>query len=386
MNAPPPDGPALARSAADALRRGDARVARDLFLQAARAGQGDVAVFIGLAYACRALQDWPGMSASADRVLALDPSNLRALVMKGDGLEREGDERGAAAYYRTAVLQAPPAERLSPDLAQELRRAREFSEKHARRYDEHMRGWLRERGYQAEQRHTRFGQAVDMLLGQQRAYLQEPRFLYFPQLPQKQFYARADFPWLDAVEAAADDIRAELQGLLQDPVAFVPYPPAGPGAQPVDRGWTACHLWRNGAPVDDVAARCPRTLAALSAAPLARIPGRSPTALFSRLQPRTHIPSRHGMANTRLIVHLPLLVPGKCRLRVGNEVRESVAGQAWVFDDTIEHEATNESDAESVALWFDIARPELSEEENRWLDTLIEGIDAYPSRKSEWEI
>ena len=82
MNAPLNDGPALARAAADALRRGDARAARDLFLQAAQAGQVDVAVMLGLAYACRSLQDWAGMGASVDRVLAFDPRNLRALVMK----------------------------------------------------------------------------------------------------------------------------------------------------------------------------------------------------------------------------------------------------------------------------------------------------------------
>ena len=98
MNAPLNDGPALARAAADALRRGDARAARDLFLQAAQAGQADVAVMLGLAYSCRSLQDWAGMGASVDRVLALDPRNLRALVMKGDSLEQAGDSKAASAY------------------------------------------------------------------------------------------------------------------------------------------------------------------------------------------------------------------------------------------------------------------------------------------------
>ena len=100
MNAPLNDGPALARAAADALRRGDARAARDLFLQAAQAGQADVAVMLGLAYSCRSLQDWAGMGASVDRVLALDPRNVRALVMKGDGFEQAGNSRAASAYYR----------------------------------------------------------------------------------------------------------------------------------------------------------------------------------------------------------------------------------------------------------------------------------------------
>ena len=93
---------------ADALRRGDARGARDLFLQAAQAGQADVAVMLGLACSCRSLQDWAGMGASVDRVLALEPRNVRALVVKGDVFERAGDTRAASAYYRAAMLSAPP--------------------------------------------------------------------------------------------------------------------------------------------------------------------------------------------------------------------------------------------------------------------------------------
>ena len=65
--------------------------------------------------------------------------------------------------------------------------------------------------------------------------------------------------------------------------------------------------------------------------------------LFSILAAGTHIPPHHGMLNTRLIVHIPLIVPAGCRLRVGNEVREVRAGEPLIFDDTIEHEAWNDS-------------------------------------------
>ena len=50
------------------------------------------------------------------------------------------------------------------------------------------------------------------------------------------------------------------------------------------------------------------------------------------------------MTVAHLCGHLPLVVPPGCRFRVGNSVREWVVGQAWVFDDTIEHEAHNTSD------------------------------------------
>ncbi|MBK6351573.1 MAG: aspartyl/asparaginyl beta-hydroxylase domain-containing protein [Proteobacteria bacterium] len=337
MNAPLNDGPALARAAADALRRGDARAARDLFLQAAQAGQVDVAVMLGLAYACRSLQDWAGMGASVDRVLAFDPRNLRALVMKGDSLEQAGDTKAASAYYLAALRSAPPVDRLPPDLLQELRRAQQASDLFSRRYEDHMRAWLKARGFDESRASSRFGQALDILVGRKRIHLQEPRYFYFPQLPQKQFYDRADFPWLDAVEAATDAIRAEWQAV-------------GTG--------DAVYLWQNGELNEANAALCPQTLAALAAAPLARIPGHSPSVLFSRMpQAGAHIPPHNGLINTRLIVHLPLLVPGKCRLRVGNEVREWQEGRAWVFDDSIDHEAWNDSDQTRVILLFDIARP-----------------------------
>ena len=76
--------------------------------------------------------------------------------------------------------------------------------------------------------------------------------------------------------------------------------------------------------------------------------------------PRTHIPPHTGVTNTRLTVHLPLIVPPNCGFRVGSETREWVPGKAWVFDDTIEHEAWNRSDAPRAVLIFDIWNPILT--------------------------
>jgi hypothetical protein len=322
---------------------------------------------LGLAFACRALQDWGGMGVSADRVLTLEPRNLRALVMKGDSLEQGGDARGATAYYLTALRSAPPAEMLAPELRQELQRVQLLCEQFAKRYDVHMRGWLKQRGYDESLSSTRIGESLDLLLGRKRVYLQEPRFFYFPQLPPLPFHDRDRFPWLAAVEAATDDIRAELQSVLQDGSA-----------------WTSFPLWQDGVLNEANAARCPRTLAALATAPLTRIPGRAPTVSFSQLLPGTHIAPQNGAINTRLAVHLPLLAPENCRLRVGNEVREWQEGRALVFDDSIEHESANDSDRPRIVLAFDIARPEMTGEEHHWVATLVEGIDAFQAPRNAW--
>ncbi|MGI9247340.1 MAG: aspartyl/asparaginyl beta-hydroxylase domain-containing protein [Steroidobacteraceae bacterium] len=389
----PKDAQALARSAADALRRGDARAARALFEQACALNARDPQALLGLAYACRALGDLPAQSAALDRLLGLEPRNLRALILKGGACEAAGDARAATAYYRAALQAAPPAERMPQDLAQELGSVQAQLDRLARGFEEQMLAWLEQRGFAAAQGDTRCGRSLDLLLGRRQLYLQEPKYYYFPDLPQKQFYDRGDFPWLDRVEAATDAIREELLAVLGEPGAFAPYV-QGDANRPrkeqqgmLDNpDWSAFYLWRNGERVEQNAARCPRTLEALRDAPLARLPSRAPSVLFSQLRAGAHIPPHSGMINTRLICHLPLVVPGKCRFRVGNEVREWQEGRAWVFDDSINHEAWNDSDRTRVILLFDIERPELGEEERAFVRALFDGIDTISGRKPDWEI
>jgi tetratricopeptide (TPR) repeat protein len=394
MDATPRDATALARAGAEALRRGDGRAARELFAEAAEGLPRDPGVLLGLAYACRSQQDFAGAGAAADRVLAIDPRNLRALILKADVLAAGGDDKAASAYYLVALRAAPPPDKLPPDLQQELRRVQAQAAAHARRYEEHLRGWLAARGFEPGRAgaDSRFAQSLDVLFGRRRIYVQEPRYYYFPGLPQKQFYERAQFPWLDRVEAATDAIREEMLGVLGDPRAFRPYLESDPQRPRKEQqgmldnpDWSAFYLWRHGELQAGNAARCPRTVAALEGAPLARIPNRSPTVLFSQLRARSHIPPHNGMVNTRLICHLPLVVPGQCRFRVGNDVREWREGRAWVFDDSIDHEAWNDSDRTRVILLFDIERPEIDEAERALINAMFEGIDAYSGTRPEWD-
>ena len=102
-------------------------------------------------------------------------------------------------------------------------------------------------------------------------------------------------------------------------------------------------------------------------------------AIISVLKPGTHIPPHTGMLNTRLICHIPLIVEEGCRLRVGAETRDVVAGKAMIFDDSIEHEAWNNSDQTRAVLLFEIWRPELSGQERTALTAMYEAIGAYPS-------
>jgi aspartyl/asparaginyl beta-hydroxylase (cupin superfamily) len=79
-------------------------------------------------------------------------------------------------------------------------------------------------------------------------------------------------------------------------------------------------------------------------------------------------------------------VPPGCALRVGNDTRVPVEGKAWVFDDTMEHEAWNRSGHARVILLFEIWRPELTEEERGLVAAMFEAIDAYSGEKPAWSV
>jgi aspartyl/asparaginyl beta-hydroxylase (cupin superfamily) len=101
------------------------------------------------------------------------------------------------------------------------------------------------------------------------------------------------------------------------------------------------------------------------------VPGASPNAMFSLLAPRTRIPPHTGVANTRLVCHLPLIVPADCGFRCGATIREWRVGESFVFDDTIEHEAWNDSDELRVVLIIDLWAPALGPREREAVAAVI---------------
>ena len=85
------------------------------------------------------------------------------------------------------------------------------------------------------------------------------------------------------------------------------------------------------------------------------------------------------MTNARLVVHLPVIVPKGCRFRVGAETRDWREGEAWVFDDTLEHEAWNDSDEKRVIVMIDIWNPLLTQVERALVCELLNGMRDYYS-------
>ena len=382
--ATPSDIDRFGRAAGEALNRLDYRAARALFERVLASRPADGGAWFGLALACRGIGDDAAHLAALDKVLAAEPGHLPALIVKADHFALIGDGRSADSFYRAVVNRAPPLATLPPDLRQEVMRAQTQCALYAKAFESHLQAAVADAGYDPRSASRRFTQSLDLLLGKKAVFLQAPTSYYFPELPQRQFYEREEFPWLPALEARTDQIRDELLRLISDDAAFPPYVrstslrPATEFHNLQDNpDWGALYLIEGGTVCAEAQALFPVTMEALRGVPLCECPGRTPSVLFSRLKPATRIPPHHGQINARLICHLPLVVPRGCGLRVGNETRPWIEGEALIFDDTIEHEAWNDSDQLRVVLLFEIWRPELTMDERALVAATLASVGSY---------
>jgi aspartyl/asparaginyl beta-hydroxylase (cupin superfamily) len=274
--------------------------------------------------------------------------------------------------YRNALKVAPPQVQWPEMFRPQLEHAQQVVERHSQALSAHLQSRLADA--QAALDPTvaaRWQEAAAIVAGRSKPFVSESNQLPVPRLPAIPFFDRAQFPWVAALEARTDDIRAELLAALQtEQDRFSPYIAYNPG-DPVNQWrelnhsarWSALHLWRGGAPVQENLQRFPKTAQALAEVPKADIVGLCPNAMFSALAPKTHIPPHNGETNARLVAHLPLVVPDHCWLRVGFETRRWNVGEVMIFDDTIEHEARNDSDELRVVLIFDVWNPLLTQAE-----------------------
>jgi aspartate beta-hydroxylase len=370
-----------------ALGAGDARAARALLERTVAIAPRHPPFWLSLADVLRVLAFADEELAALEQVLKIDPAHPLALLRKGAVLDRLGKRRSASITYGNALATLNPELKLPPAIEALVAEARRRVAEGSAELDEVIGRRLGSmRAAHGVRERRRFERCVEHLLGRARIHEPKPTFMLFPFLRNYEFYERSDFPWLDAIEAATDAIRDECLGVLSDDAEgirpYVAYRDGLPLAQWAElnnsRRWGAYFLWNQSERVEDHIARCPRTAAVLAVAPRVDIPGRGPTAFFSILDARTTIPTHHGVTNTRLTVHVPLVIPPACGFRVGSETREWKVGEAWVFDDTIEHAAWNGSDAPRAILIFDIWHPELTELERDLVrETTVALADYY---------
>lgn len=319
------------------------------------------------------------------RTLDLDQRHVGGLLRLAELHERMG-ETALATYRWSALLQLTAGmENLSPQFVERLDHARSYVSASNRDLQDILDAGLSVPRQAVPPRdRRRFDACIDKMTGRRRIYANECHGLHFPFLPADEFFDREHFAWLPALEAAFPAIQSEARQLLDARAqGLVPYVSMGAGAPKTkwsgldnSLDWSVLYLWRYGARQNEACERCPQTAAALDALPMADMPRRAPTAFFSILKPHTRLPAHTGVSNARAIGHLPLIVPPGCGFRVGGETREWREGEAFVFDDTIEHEAWNDSDQPRVVLIFDVWNPHLTDIERDLLRRYFEIADA----------
>ncbi len=382
----------IAQAGMALLKRGDYYAASEYFERLIQAGLADASIFHALALARKNLDEIDSAFACVEHSLRLEPNNFQYQLLKADLLAQINDHRGASAFYLLAVRCAS-SQRLSMAFEQDIARAKSMCEYYAERLESQIMSKLSESGVDIYRQFPRVAESLDILFGKKTAYVQEPRYFFYPGLANRSFFESSQFEWITALEAKTEVIRDELTVLLRDHQAFQPYvqsnqksPANLQNGMLNNPDWSAFYIWKNGKLVHENALRCPHTVEAISKVPLANITNRSPSVLFSLMRPGAHIPKHNGLINTRLIAHLPIIVPAGCRFRVGNEVKEWQAGKVWVFDDTIEHEAWNASDQTRVILLFEINRPDIPVEEQLAINKIFEAIDESAGNPPDWEI
>ncbi|NUT00880.1 MAG: aspartyl/asparaginyl beta-hydroxylase domain-containing protein [Sphingomonas sp.] len=372
------DGADLVSEAERAVAAGDLRRAVTLLSEAAEARQGDAEIWMKVAALHRATGSPDAALEAVNRALAVSPLDFTMLLMKASLLERLGHPESGQAWGH--ALAQKPAGELPPQLAAAVaegerqhsawRDAREARLKAAMASVEQVAD---------DEERKRIERFRSNAVGRTKVFHSNPTHFSFPGLAEREFHPRDLFPWLSGVEAATEAIAEELKAVMSaeraELVPYIQYDEHLPLAQwkPLNRNpdWTAIHLWRNGERVEANARHCPKSLEILGHLPQPEIRGSGPNAMFSLLAPGTAIPPHVGVNNARLVCHLPLVVPEGCWFRVGGETRFWKRGEAFVFDDTIEHEALNPSNELRVVFIFDLWHPDLSATEREAVAALI---------------
>ncbi len=371
LAAGPTHGPTLNRLGLAYLELGELSAAINVFERAVQYDPEAVPLWLNLADAYNRDGKIDSELEALDEALALDPYLLPAMLRKAQSQQRIGHP-AAIATWRNLLAASPLSETL-PEVVQSALAAGEAFVQSATaaqgaKLDMHLGAVMA--SYPGADL-SRAASYIDCLAGRRKVYVQQPTAGHFPYLPAIEFFDRKLFPWFPELEAATQTIGDELLQIWRDDESeFKPYV-AFDKTQPANQWrdlnhsqrWNAYFFWENGVAHKSHCARCPRTASLLEALPLLDLPGKGPTAMFSVLAPKTRIPPHTGSSNVRTTIHLPLIVPAGCGFRVGSQTREWKIGEAWAFDDTIEHEAWNDSDEPRVILIIDAWNPLLSDAE-----------------------
>ncbi|MGH8108567.1 MAG: aspartyl/asparaginyl beta-hydroxylase domain-containing protein [Arenimonas sp.] len=374
-----------------AMRDGKPQLAFEHLQIATRVNPGNAALWRSLGLTQIALEQWPQAQESLEQALKLAPKMHVARLHLGKVQEKIGKYNDAVKTYLDALSQAQRAglwldeSTTPPQLAADIRHAIDVANRGRMEIYETLMHTLFERFGKDDLQ--RVDLCVKGVLGFENLRAsnarQKPTFMYFPGLPETPVFDRHLFPWLEQLEENHETIRAEAVAVLNKRNGFSPFLDLGEsdkvadylgGQQPV---WDAYFFYRHGEKNSPHHDECPNTSKALESLPLVRIAEHAPEICFSMLTAGTHILPHYGTSNIRSVVHLPLIVPENCALKVHDQLVSGKTGEAFAFDDTFLHEAWNRSNETRTILLMDAWNPHLTEIERISLSELIQSIGHF---------
>ena len=189
------------------------------------------------------------------------------------------------------------------------------------------------------------------------------------------FSGLTDEPWpqtdgieaISILEANYEVIKEELLSVLKLKNGFQPYIVEGDGLYAND--WNVYYFKNQKLRFEENRVNCPQTARIIES-----LPQLGETAMFSALNPKCRIEPHYGTWNVRLTVHLGLIIPQPCAIRVGGQTRTWEEGKCLVFDDSFRHEAWNDSDRTRFILFVDVWHPNLAPAEIDVLDEISQVI------------
>ena len=359
---------------ADALAASrDFAGARKLLAHIVAQDRTNFTAWMKLAAMANAMRDYQMALDAANGALSVRALDFMALLMRAMHLHTLGriDEAGNA--YGRALAQAPDT--IPPPMEPVLAIAQERHHAWQKRQFQTLSDAVTAKTPMTEKLETFIATALRMVPMEREG----PTHYCYPGLGDTGYFDRSLFPWFAELEDATDLFEEEFNAVVGAEAAeLVPYIQYGEGV-PLDQwealnhnhNWTAIHLLQNGRRIENNARHCPKIMALLERLPQPKVACAGPNAMFSLLAPGAHIPPHTGVTNTRLVCHLPLIVPAGCWFRVADDTRDWERGKAWVFDDTIEHEALNPSDQLRVVFICDIWHPALDQAERAGVAAVI---------------
>jgi aspartate beta-hydroxylase len=366
------------------LERGDATGAIRHGELAIDASPADLALHQTLAAAHLKLLKQPDAEKKLVAICKELPFAYASLLHLSRLQEIRGDRRAALVGYTRAIHTAhlrgfwhaehstPPWLRAAVQHAMSAAQAGKLG-----LFDEWLRAMWKRHG---KDEMRRVADCIAMYLGTRPTVYADPRqkpsFLYFPGLPITPVFERDALPFADWYEACAGAIRDEMRAVLDsggDDVLPFHYDVPEERRDKLTRGaWDAYFFFEDGERNERHHAACPQTSSALARLPLDHVRDHGPEVCFSIMRPGAQILPHRGVTNTRSVLHLGLVIPDGCALKL-TEVQEIAwqEGRCFAFDDTYEHEAWNRSDTTRVVLLGDIWNPHLREPEREAIAELV---------------